>query len=390
MDIVKIIPRMKEFHWGSTDYIPRLVGQPEHKAKIGELWMGVHPNAPAVVPALDNMLLKDFLSLHPHFLGKHEQLPFLFKVLSIEEPLSIQCHPTKEQAVAGWAAETEKRKTSKAELLNYQDDNAKAEMLCAITPVTALCGFRRWQEIEEDLCMLMPTQFERLFARCALQTNPIASFFHTLYRLPEHELHACIEQYRTSLEKLGDASRCEPYLSPEEIAMNCIRAYPEDPGVFAPYFLNVIHLAPNDAIYLEPRVVHAYVRGNGIELMNNSDNVLRAGLTTKHMDIDELEAVMIAEAQPISLLHPAIDYGYLHFMTDSPEFALTVYDHTTHTVDHGDIAIMLCTEGETEITSGSEHFVLSRGECCLIGASVKTYHVAARGKAYCASTKDNG
>lgn len=384
MDVVKITAQMKAYPWGGLAYIQDLVQQPRRKGEaIGELWMGVHPNGPSRVPSSDNLLLAEFLQKNPHFLGKHPVFPFLLKVMAIEKPLSIQCHPNAEQAKRGYAQETEKRKKVPEALWNYADANPKAEILYALGPCTAMCGFRREEEIRTNLKKLLPHSFERLLGGCIDQDNPIKSYFETLYRLDTKTLNTLIQEYAENLAQLPEESRA-PFLTAKEIALEAVAEFPLDPGVFAPFLLNIVELEGGEAIYLEPGIVHAYVRGNGIELMNNSDNILRAGLTDKHMDVEELMSVMIAKEQPLERITSFRDRSGLHFRTGNPDFALSVLCEGTFDVEGGNLSLLLCIEGSALVRKDGQEVALGRGECLLVGPSVKEYQVEAEGSVFCA------
>jgi len=384
MEAVKIRGKMKDYPWGSRTYIQQLTGLGDEGLPIGEYWMGVHPNAPSTVPSENDRLLSEYMSEHRGSLGTLTSLPFLFKVMAIEKPLSIQCHPSKEQAVAGYAAEADRRTKVPPALWNYQDDNQKAEMLCALTPLTALCGFRTWRDIKGDLQALIPVGWKRHFSHCTNQPNPILAFFHTLYRLESVELQACIAELRTSLVGQPDIPRGD-FLSAGQIALDCMADWPGDPGVFGPFFLNVVALAPGEAIYLQPRIVHAYVKGNGIELMNNSDNVLRAGLTAKHMDVDELERVMLCSEQPVVKLKTTSEGILRTFVTESPDFSLSVCTHGCATLAGQCPSIVLCMEGSAKLVHDGQSLQLERGECCFSGVTSHPYRLEVVGQAFIAS-----
>ncbi len=384
MDVVRITAQMKSYPWGGFDYIQDLVNQPKKEGEaIGELWMGVHPNGPSRVPSSDNLLLSEFLSRNRSFLGKHDAFPFLLKVMSIEKPLSIQCHPNSVQAKKGYAGEEEIRKSVPQALWNYADSNPKAEILYALSPCTAMCGFREVKEIESSLKRLLPDSFERLLGSCLRQGNPIRSYFEQLYCLDKPELKALIEEYAETLAK-EDSEEREPFLTARQIALQAVSEFPSDPGVFAPYLLNIVELQEGEAIYLEPGIVHAYVRGNGIELMNSSDNILRAGLTDKHMDVQELMRVMEAKPQPVEKVESFSDEGGLHFVTENPDFDLSVFTKGTFTVDGGSLSLLFCLEGSAKVGKGEQEVRFSRGECLLVGASMRDYQVEAEGTVFCA------
>ena len=382
MDVIKITAQMKSYPWGGFAYIQDLVQQPKRKGEaIGELWMGVHPNGPSRVPASDNLLLSDFLSRNRRFLGKHESFPFLLKVMAIEKPLSIQCHPNSEQAKKGYKGEEEKRKSVPQDQWNYADENPKAEILYAIGACTAMCGFLPKQEIEANLKRLLPDSFEGLLGNCCKQENPIKCYFEQLYRLDKPALKILIEQYARNLANETSEDRA-PFLTAKEMALQAIAEFPLDPGVFAPFLLNIVELEPGQAIYLEPQIVHAYVRGNGIELMNNSDNILRAGLTDKHMDVEELMRVMIAKKQPVEKIDSFSDEGGLHFITENPDFDLSVLSEGIFAVDGGNLSLLLCLEGSATIRKDEEEIHFNRGECLLVGPSVRGYQVEAQGTVF--------
>ena len=382
MDVVKITAQMKQSPWGGFEYIQDLVQQPKKEEEaIGELWMGVHPNGPSRVPSSDAMLLSEFLSQNKSFLGKHDAFPFLLKVLAIEKPLSIQCHPNRAQAKKGYTGEAEKRKSVPKALWNYADANPKAEILYALSSCTAMCGFRPVKEIEANLKRLLPNSFESLLGDCKSQGNPIKSYFEQLYRLDKPKLKLLIEEYAENLAKEPSEDRA-PFLTAKEIALGSVAEFPSDPGVFAPFLLNIVELEPGEAIYLEPQIVHAYVRGAGIELMNNSDNVLRAGLTDKHMDIEELMQVMDAKPQPVEKITSYADEGGLHFTTENPDFDLSVLSEGIFTVDGGSLSLLFCLEGSATVRKGEQEAQCKRGECLLVGTSVRDYQVQVEGTVF--------
>ena len=384
MDVVKITAQMKSYPWGGFEYIQDLVQQPKKEGvAIGELWMGVHPNGPSRVPSSDNLLLSEFLTENKSFLGKHDVFPFLLKVMAIEKPLSIQCHPNSVQAKKGYKAEAKKRESVPQALWNYADANPKAEILYALSSCTAMCGFRTVKEIEENLKRLLPHSFKTLLGNCKSQGNPIKSYFEQLYRLDKPALTVLIQEYAESLAKESTENK-EPFLTAKEIALQAVAEFPFDPGVFAPYLLNIVELEPGESIYLEPQIVHAYVRGNGIELMNNSDNILRAGLTDKHMDVEELMSVMVAKPQPVEKIESYSDEGGLHFLTENPDFDLSVFTEGTFDVSGGSLSLLLCTEGSAKVSKGEQEVQFNRGECLLVGTSMKDYQVHSEGTVFCA------
>lgn len=384
MDAVRISAQLKDFPWGGLSFLQSLVQRPDRLGvPIGELWMGVHPNAPSTVLETGEDLAS-FLASNPLFLGNLQEFPFLFKVMAIERPLSIQCHPDSVQARSGWEKEAEKRTVLDRLVWNYQDANPKAEMLVALTETTAMCGFLSKEQMQQNLREVLPESYERLLSSCENEEDSVRSFVQTLYRLDKQNLQNVVTEYAQALAKQKVVST-PPFVTPLEIARQALYLYGADPGVFAPYLLQVINLMPGEGIFLKPGVVHAYVKGNGIELMNNSDNILRAGLTDKHVDYEELFSIMntsYVEVHQIPTLQQKSKYSY---ETDDPFFELARFEKGRYEEENGTVSVLLCIEGNTKVTNGEQSRSFKKGECLLLGASLDTYHLEVDGCVYRAS-----
>ncbi len=384
MDAVRISSQLKDFPWGGLSFLQSLVDRPDRMGvPIGELWMGVHPNAPSTV--LDTgENLASFLARNPRFLGDLHEFPFLLKVMAIERPLSIQCHPDTVQAQKGWEGETEKRKVLDRAVWNYQDANPKAEMLVALTRTTAMCGFLSARHMENNLKKVLPKSYHSLLSHCEHESDPVRHFVQTLYRLDAKTLEVVIAEYQEALEA-QEQKPDSPFLSPCGIARQAVAQYGADPGVFAPYLLQVIHLEPGAGIFLKPGVVHAYVKGNGIELMNNSDNILRAGLTDKHVDYEELFSIMDTSYHQVTHIPTSIEGGRYCYMTDDPFFSLCRFERGGYAEAQGTVSLLFCIEGSVRITKDAQHLSIGKGECLLLGAGLENYHMEVDGCAYRAS-----
>ncbi|GHU55832.1 hypothetical protein FACS189442_3860 [Spirochaetia bacterium] len=315
-EIFKLKNQVKHYEWGSPKWIPQLLGVENAAGEPwAELWMGVHPGAPS--QALLNtgngnteIALGSLIAQNPQrYLGREAEesfgtLPFLFKLLAAAKPLSIQAHPSREQARAGWRRENGQGLAPDSPNRNYKDDNHKPEIICALSPFTALCGFREPAEIAALLeyffgaIMDGPQGLRGLKAALAEpgdQANPAAplplkSFLKALFSLSA-ETRQELTGYILKTAGAVPADAVCPSKKFEAEWKNMVRfaeLYPGDPGIIAPLYLNLLKLAPGDAIYLNAGVLHAYIDGFGVELMANSDNVLRGGLTPKHVDVDEL------------------------------------------------------------------------------------------------------
>ena len=408
MHMMKISPKIQDYAWGNKTFIPSLLGKPATEAPCAELWLGTHKGGEATVSEAKGMPLGEFLSAHAQefYGGAHierfgTELPFLLKVLAIEKPLSIQLHPTRDQAAAGYAAELPFHVTRSRDQWNYKDPQQKAEVLYALTPVTAMCGFRPLQELVGNLRDLIPYQFPLVFPFLALiakgseaEVDPeqekayLTRFFSTLYQLEKPKLMELIAELTDTLSKKAAPRTTEDgaFLTPMGITLTALEEYPEDPGLFAPFFLNVLHLAPGQAVFLEPRTLHAYVRGNGIELMSNSDNVLRGGLTHKKVDVPELLSLLLIKPVAIELCPQVRDScNRLDILTPTEEFMLSCLTQGSYFIaERKSIELLFCVEGA--VTLGYEGTVcsLKKGECVVIAASLPAYRATVQGLAFSA------
>jgi len=371
---------MRDYHWGSESQISDLLNLPAETTPQAEMWIGAHPGCPSRL-ADEDIALNDFIAQDPlHVLGatvaeRFGRLPYLFKVLSATQPLSIQTHPTLKQAQERFALENAGGKPLDAADRNYRDDNHKPEMLYALTDFVALSGFRQPGQIIKDLQVLsaqLPAaevgEIDKIIGSLQGQ-DPLASAF-------KHVLTAGEPIARTV------KSLCEVIESSAQLMQNVHFAelvtinkiYPSDPGVLVALLLNLVFLEPGQAISLGAGNVHAYLRGLGIEVMANSDNVLRGGLTSKHIDVPELLDVTISQPSPAPILAPvALDTHDRLYKPDFEEFQLQVLDPKTPGLAselqlHG-AAVILCTKGEFLIKTQEGERNITRGQSLFITAT---------------------
>lgn len=396
--VVAITPKVQPYAWGDDSFIPALQGKESDGKPKAELWFGTHPGGEATLP--DGTPLGDFIRDHAaQFLGKEQvkrygkDVPFLLKVLAIAKPLSLQVHPTTEQAQKGYEEEVTSHVDMPREQWNYKDDRQKAEVLYALTPVTAMCGFLPVAQIVENLRRVVPHQFPLLFP--FLQNGKesdggvlVEQFFTKLYTLEKKQLLELLEEFREQIDVLiKEEIAEEQWLSPVQIAYDCLASYPEDPGVLAPLFLNVLHMKPGDAIFLEPRTLHAYVKGCGIELMSNSDNVLRGGLTNKKVNVPELLKTLMFKPRQTDLCPQIPDASdKINVLAPTDDFLLGVFKRGVYEVEQRcSIEFLFCTEGEAEVTYSQRTVKMQRGECVVVAYAVPTYHLEVDGIVFSAS-----
>jgi mannose-6-phosphate isomerase len=314
---------LRPYAWGSTTAIAGFLGRAATGGPEAELWLGAHPGAPSVAMTADggSQRLDSLIAADPlHHLGAASlaefgsRLPFLLKVLAAASPLSLQVHPTLEQARAGFAREEAAGVDRGAEQRNYKDDNHKPEMIYAVTQFEALCGFRPvsstlalFEHIArsmERLSLTVPVAV-RLVMEDLKGPTESAALRAAFTRLISggQDVSDAVEQLVQALKAgLGQ----KPYEKELTTAADLNEHYPGDPGVLISLLLNRISLAPGEAMYLPAGNVHAYLHGLGIEVMASSDNVLRGGLTPKFIDVPELLNTIDFSAVAVPMLGPQI------------------------------------------------------------------------------------
>ena len=382
---------IQEYAWGSTRAIPELLGRPNTENRPqAELWMGAHPKAPSLAYQKGRWVsLQQLISRNPaEILGErvarrfHNRLPFLFKVLAAAKPLSIQAHPNKRQAQLGFQRENDKNIPLDAAERNYRDDNHKPECICALTRFWALSRFRKIANIRTNLQQLNLKQLNDLLIE--LEQLPPAQglqqFYTSLMSLSQDQKKRVIGQ---ALKKAHHDSRDRPEF---QWMIKLANHYPQDIGVLSPLFLNLIRLEPGQAIYLDAGELHAYLEGLGIELMANSDNVLRGGLTPKYVDVPELLRVLNFAGRNITLLTPqARGANELMYPSPAEEFVLSVItlhkDSAYHSPQQRSVEIIICTNGNVTIVEHDSQYEtkLPQGASVLIPASVTRYSLKGEG-----------
>jgi mannose-6-phosphate isomerase len=362
--VLRLENPVRHYDWGSPTFIPRLLGRAPDEQPCAELWMGAHESAPSIVQLGDERIALDALIarqprdiLGAQTLQRHgARLPFLFKVLAAERPLSIQAHPDRDQARAGFERENAAGIALDAAHRNYRDANHKPELIVALTPFVALKGFRSPEAIAEELRALDLRALDPLVV--ALQDG-LRSFFETLMTRAEADTVDAVLGALASRE--DERARWVRQLAAQ---------HPHDRGALAPLFLELVELSPGQALFLPARQLHAYLRGAGLELMASSDNVLRGGLTSKHVDVPELLATLRFEPSPPQVIEPRpTDVSITTYPTPAEEFALARIE-IEGALELGarvTPAIVLCTEGRITATGHSSQ-ALAQGDSVLLPA----------------------
>lgn len=295
----------RNYSWGSRTLIPTLLGEPEATSPVAELWFGAHPADPSTV---DGEKLDEIIAADPQGqLGKRVAetygagLPFLLKILAAAEPLSLQAHPSKQQAEEGFARENAEGIELTAANRNYKDDNHKPELIVALTEFYAMAGFRPLSQTRSLFAALDCEELAHyegmLDPDPAAEGDSLRALFTTWITIPSAKRKELISAVVAAGEHLRESQAGEPWMSTVMGTVSKINEqYPGDIGVLGALLLNHIVLQPGEAIYLDAGQLHAYVSGLGVEIMANSDNVLRGGLTPKFVDVPELVKVLTYQA----------------------------------------------------------------------------------------------
>jgi mannose-6-phosphate isomerase len=408
---------VQHYHWGDEHTLASLLGRPPSGRPEAEYWLGAHGKAPSRVletteegppRTLDQMIAADpVAALGPATAKRFGQLPFLFKILAVDQPLSIQAHPDNRQASTGFERENRRGIPLDSPTRNYRDRNHKPELICALTPMEAKCGFRTVDGLRQVASLFRSEPVSRVFSVLDLahgarldddaQTVVIKELMHRLLTLSKAEVgrivDAAVSECRSMVgENHGDGDMEGRMLDAggpidrDELARTVawtVRAhdcYGPDVGVLVALLLNHIVLEPGQGLFLEAGNVHAYLSGVGVELMANSDNVLRCGLTSKHVDVDELLAIAeFAPGRPFVLEPEGTEH---RFAPSIPEFSLVRMvvgpDRKPGCWLECDVdgpEIVLATGGTMMVESGIDRWALRPGEAVFVGADESRFRL---------------
>jgi mannose-6-phosphate isomerase len=391
------VPR--DYAWGSTSAIAELRGREPSGAPEAELWLGAHPGSPARILSPEAAGgagdLAEWIAAAPADAGlAGPRLPFLLKLLAAAEPLSLQAHPSLGQAAEGFARENAAGVPLDAGNRNYKDAFHKPELVVALSETySALCGFRAVGETRGLLAAIDDggAPLARLASSLGNGDEPDAE---VLRRTVRDLLSGRIDGVVPALVHAAHAALSRAEVDEDTAVVlrtisSLSEAYPGDPGVAVAFLLNRVTLRRGEALYLPAGNIHAYLEGLGVELMASSDNVLRGGLTPKHVDVDELLAVLDFEPLPVPLLRPErVGPGVEVFRPDVPDFELLRVDAaraaSTPIVLPGP-AIAVATGGSARLRAESA-FDLATGAAVYIVPTDEPLHVEGDGEIFIATT----
>ena len=369
---------VQNYPWGSRSTIPKLLRTSPTGEPWAEYWLGAHPLGSAILADSSGGTLADLVTSSPELIGAASvamfgpQLPYLFKVLSANQPLSLQAHPSREQAATGFAREEAAGIPLSSPERTYKDAWPKPELLVALTPFEALAGFR------------CPKRSAKLFAQLPVKS----SLDSIIGPLTERSGSAALAEVFLDVLSVGADRRhlveeivaaAVPLMSSEgelgafaRTAVELDEHFPGDPSIVAALLLNRIHLQPGQALFASAGTMHAYLRGTAVEVMANSDNVLRGGLTKKHIDVDGLITVVNFVEEDIRPLTLEGSDGLYRYPIQAPEFDLWVTEPTSTDPlllplsERG--RILFVYEGTHQLTCDEQSLDLTQGQSVFLAA----------------------
>jgi mannose-6-phosphate isomerase len=379
---------LRTYAWGSRTAIAEFTGRPSPTAHPeAELWFGAHPGDPAWLEtdAGERSLLETVRADPEGQLGGvvrnrfGDTLPFLMKVLAADEPLSLQAHPSAEQAAEGFAREDRLGIPVSSPVRNYRDRSHKPELLVALDIFEVLAGFRPAPKSVELMRALAVSDLDPFVNLLAGQPDAdgLRALFTTWITAPQPDLDVLVPAVIDGAINYVRAGE-KQFAAEARTVLELGERYPGDAGVLAALLLNRLTLRPGEGIYLGAGNLHTYLHGVGIEVMANSDNVLRGGLTPKHVDVPELLRVLDFAPATEASLRPKTSRDGMEtvYETAAPEFSVSVLgidgDRLGHEVDapshHEGPQILLCTEGSAMLHAKSGVVTLERGAAAWVSA----------------------
>ncbi len=370
--IYRLKGSVKHYDWGGQHFIPSLL-QLENKEHLpfAEYWMGVHPqdNCTIELPDHHRVLLKEHLKAYPEFLGKEVQqrfghLPYLFKVLDVHKMLSIQVHPSKKAAEREFARENAEGIPVDSVRRNYKDDNHKPELMVALSDFWLLHGFKPTEQMVYTLLNVI--ELRELLP--VFNQSGYEGLYKHVMEMPQEDVNRILQPLINNLANIYKEKQPDKF-DEDFWAAKAAYSFPHsgkiDRGIFSIYLFNLVHLKKGEGIFQDAGVPHAYLEGQNVEIMASSDNVLRGGLTNKHIDVKELLKHVKCEPTHVRIISgEKINDNEKVYTTDAPDFRLSVLESgrgQTISFSPSTAEILLLTEGNAELDNGSARLKLQIG-----------------------------
>ncbi len=374
--VSKLKGKVQHYAWGGYEFIPQLLGlQNETHQPYAEYWMGAHPNHSSEIAVEESWVsLQQFIKENTSaILGEETSaafgaLPYLFKVLDVRQMLSIQVHPDKESAKQNYQKENEAGIPVTAPHRNYKDENHKPELMVALSDFWLLHGFKSPSLLKETLAAIP----DFTFLIPIFEQGGYQALYEKVMRMKQEEVNRILEPVINRIipiYKNGELKKKqEDFWAARAVETFC-KDDNYDRGIFSIYFFNLVNLKKGEGIYQPAGLPHAYLEGQNVELMANSDNVLRAGLTDKHIDVPELMKYVQFEETIPSILGTSAQQKEVPFITPAPEFEMTRYqlsERDTVSYQTYSAEIILVLAGSLQITAAQEQIRVQKGETAFI------------------------
>lgn len=360
---------VQHYSWGGHTFIPELLTIENKEQKpFAEYWMGAHPNHPAILQDRNEEPLSDFILRNKEeVLGegvaqKFSALPYLFKILDVRKMLSIQVHPSKRDAEKSFEEENQKGISIHAPHRNYKDRNHKPELMVALSDFYLLHGFKN----EKDLLSILNSEKELYFLEGLFHQKGYKGLYEEVMLMEQGKVNGILEPLIRKILPLysnGSLSKENESFWAARAAVDFCKDGFCDRGIFSIYLFNLVHLKAGEGIFQPAGMPHAYLEGQNVEVMANSDNVLRAGLTDKHIDVPELMRHVKFEATIPNILNPQTQHRI--FFSSAEEFELQCYQLSKSeekVIQTRTAETFLVTTGAIEVQTGNERLDFSAGE----------------------------
>ena len=376
----RITEATQSYAWGSDSALQRIFDRAAQSRTVAEVWLGAHGSAPSRRADDERSLVEIVAAAPERALGSDvvarfgPQLPYLLKVIAADRPLSLQVHPHVARARVGFEEEDAAGVPLDAPHRNYKDRNHKPELVFALTQFEAMCGFRaprRAAELFAGLDAALATRIHRLLVERPTSEGIRVAFTHLLDPASRPSSDEVAELAAACASRLATGS---PSPRADRTVALLQEEYPGDPGVVTSLLLNPVTLQPGEAMFIPAGGVHSYLHGVAVEIMASSDNVLRAGLTPKHVDVPELlRNVDYVAAPPIRIAPEVFHDATKVFYAPVDDFELSVTDladDEEHPLPGRGPRVLLCLEGQVRVTtSGDGALTLLRGQAAFVPAS---------------------
>lgn len=374
-NLFKLTGKVQHYSWGGHSFLPELLGLSTNDDKpFAEYWLGAHDNFPAEMQGVDQPLLNEYIKQNQSLLGEevradYQRLPYLLKVLDVKDMLSIQVHPSRQAAMLEFEEENKAGIPLNASNRNYKDNNHKPELMVALSEFWLLHGFKHPEAIK-DCIRLIP---EFAFMASLFEEGRYERLYGNLMEMDQQQVNGILQPLLDRIipgYKNNNLRKEHPDFWAARAALSFNEPGRIDRGIFSIYLLNLVNLKYGEAIFQDAGVLHAYLEGQNMEIMANSDNVLRGGLTPKHIDVKEL--MKHINFAPIT---PTVIYGtrknafeevYVSPARDFQLSRLQLNENEKASIDSATAEIFLVLNGEAEMSvQEGEALTIDRGEAAV-------------------------